>query len=224
MGRTINRPGRQRWGLSGMIGHVAATKADLRAGIRAARARRNAAGRSEPSTAHRLLGAARAGGLLYLAGSGGEPVVAAYLASAGEPDVAEITRAVHDAGGQVLLPIPRPGRVLDWAVDDGRHVRDPRLPVAIPAGQVVGSGAAGLLARRVRLVLVPALAIDRSGTRLGQGGGYYDGVLVDLDPGIRAVAVVSDEELLPAGTLPREAHDQPVGWVLTPTGVVELGR
>ncbi len=203
-----------------MIVVVAATKADLRARIRARRAALPAG--DSPAKARRLLTAARAGALLEHDGRGRPAPVAGYIASPGEPDVAAIALFVQQSGGQVLLPIPRRDRVLDWALDDGRYERDPRLPVSTPVGPVVGSAASGLVRHGVRLVLVPALAVDRAGTRLGQGGGYYDRLLARLDPGIRAVAVVDDEELLAAGAVPRQDHDQPVGWALTPSGLVEL--
>jgi 5-formyltetrahydrofolate cyclo-ligase len=69
------------------------------------------------------------------------------------------------------------------------------------------------------LVLVPALAVDHSGVRLGKGGGYYDRAL-SLSTG-PVVAVVRDEEFVPS--LPAEPHDVRVDAVLTPgRGVVRL--
>jgi len=69
------------------------------------------------------------------------------------------------------------------------------------------------------LVLVPALAVDRSGTRLGRGGGWYDRALGHLAPGSVVLAVVYPQEVWPAGALPRENHDQSVDGVLTWFGV-----
>ncbi len=107
---------------------------------------------------------------------------------------------------------------------------------------VIGSGAECLLAHQVRTVLVPALAVDRAGARLGQGGGYYDRMLAELarlvaqdrhrsggvvgpsrGAGPRLVAVVGDEELLPAGSVPVQRHDQPMTAAITPTRFVLLG-
>ena len=229
-----------------MIAFVAVTKSDLRARIRAARS-----AAFDPDARDRerdgLLAAARTAGLLdpdRTPGAQGALAIAAYIASPGEPDVAGIRSAIRDAGGTVLLPIPRPDRTLDWAHDDGRYRPEGRYPIEVPAGAVIGSGVGALLAHGVRTLLVPALAVDRSGTRLGQGGGYYDRLLAELatwaapqphDGGLtapagraadalRPVAVVRDEELLPVGTLVREPHDQPMAAVLTPTGYVVLGR
>lgn len=170
-----------------------------------------------------LLATALAAGLLDPHGRAGVvgPVrVAAYIASPGEPDVGGIRRAVRAAGGAVLLPIPLRGRVLAWAPDDGRYADDPRLPVAIPRSDPVGTGAAALGAARIDLLLVPALAVDRAGLRLGQGGGYYDELLAQVGPGTTVLAVVHDEEVLQVGDIPAHPHDQSVPGVLTPTRVL----
>lgn len=225
-----------------MIASVADSKTDLRARIRAARSQAVRAGAvtQEPTG---LLAAARAAGLLNADGTPhalGPVAIAAYIAAPGEPDVAAIRAAVREAGGVVLLPIPRADRSLDWAADDGRYQPEGRYPIEVPAGEVVGAGVAGLLAHGVRTILVPALAVDAAGARLGQGGGYYDRLLGDLrtPPGaasdrgpdarraaaiMRIVAVVRDAELLPGGAVPREAHDQVMAAALTPTRYVPLG-
>ena len=58
---------------------------------------------------------------------------------------------------------------------------------------------------RAELILVPALAVDRRGVRLGRGAGYYDRTLLAADPAARLVVVVRDEEVVER--LPEEAHD-----------------
>jgi 5-formyltetrahydrofolate cyclo-ligase len=63
------------------------------------------------------------------------------------------------------------------------------------------------------------LAVDRSGTRLGQGGGWYDRALNYADPQALILAVCFPQAVLAAGALPREAHDHPVDGVLTVEGV-----
>jgi 5-formyltetrahydrofolate cyclo-ligase len=226
-----------------MIACVADSKSDLRARVRAARSQVDPAARAREAAG--LLATARAAGLLDPRGTPGAlgvVSIAAYIAAPGEPDPAALRSAVLDAGGVVLLPIPRADRSLDWAHDDGHYRPHGRYPIEVPAGQVVGSGAAGLLAHGVRTVLVPALAVDATGTRLGQGGGYYDRLLAELAAavgtpdgssgmsardgsagGVRIVAVVRDEEVLPAGDVPREEHDHPMTAAVTPTRYVRLG-
>jgi 5-formyltetrahydrofolate cyclo-ligase len=199
---------------------MATTKAELRREIRSARVRR-APDHGEPED---LLAVVRAAGLLHPDGHSevGAVTIAAYVAAPGEPDTAAIRAAVRAAGGRVLLPIPEPGRTLAWALDDGHYRPAPRLPVPMPTGPAVGTGAGGLVEAGVTLVLAPALAVDRSGGRLGQGGGFYDGVLGVLPPGIEVLVVVHDGEVLPAGSIPRQAHDSAVTRALTAAGIVDL--
>jgi 5-formyltetrahydrofolate cyclo-ligase len=69
----------------------------------------------------------------------------------------------------------------------------------------------------VDLLLVPALAVGRDGTRMGRGGGSYDRVLARLpEPGPLVVALLHDGEDVPA--VPAEPHDRRVHAVITPTG------
>lgn len=201
-------------------------KRALRASLRRARA-----GRANPDPgAPALLAAASAAGLLDPAGRPdvvGAVALAAYLAAPGEPDPALIAAAVSAAGGLVALPIPHRDRTLGWAVDDGRHVPVPWLAVRMPGGPQVGVGAAGLGLLGVGLILVPALAVDRAGGRLGQGGGYYDRLIAELAsrPGRRPalIAVVHPDEVLPAGAIPRQGHDATVDAALTVGGLIRLG-
>ncbi len=68
------------------------------------------------------------------------------------------------------------------------------------------------------LVLVPALAVDRSGVRLGRGSGFYDRSLGARQPHTRLIAVVRDDEVF--DELPAEPHDVPMTDALTPRGGV----
>lgn len=71
------------------------------------------------------------------------------------------------------------------------------------------------------LVLVPALAVDRRGVRLGRGRGFYDRSLGARHPQARLVAVVRDAEFV--DELPAEPHDVPMTHALTPNrGLITL--
>ncbi len=74
---------------------------------------------------------------------------------------------------------------------------------------------------RLELILVPGLAFDRSGTRLGYGKGFYDRLLADVPPGVPVVGVVP--ESLIAETLPRAPHDVQVSHLLSERGIYEVG-
>ncbi|ONI86247.1 5-formyltetrahydrofolate cyclo-ligase [Saccharothrix sp. ALI-22-I] len=144
--------------------------------------------------------------------SAGE-TVCAYVASVSEPGSVEMLEALRSHGLRVLLPVVV-GEALDWAVYEG-ELRPGAFGLGEPVGPLLGAEAVGSAA----LVLVPALAVDHSGVRLGKGGGYYDRAL-PLSTG-PLVALVRDEEFVPS--LPAEPHDVRMDAVLTPgLGLVRL--
>ncbi len=71
-------------------------------------------------------------------------------------------------------------------------------------------------------LLVPLLAYDRDGYRLGYGGGYYDRSLRALRAKRRIVAVgmAYTEQLVP--DLPRAPHDEPLDWIVTERGAMPI--
>lgn len=76
--------------------------------------------------------------------------------------------------------------------------------------------------KAIDLVLVPGLAFDRSGTRLGHGAGYYDAWLPLLRHGTPRVGVAHPD--LVADELPCEPHDVRMTHLLLPDGVIAMAR
>ena len=68
------------------------------------------------------------------------------------------------------------------------------------------------------LVVVPGIAFDRSGQRLGRGKGYFDRFLVKVPPEVPRVALAFGFQVLQR--LPTEPHDQPVSAIVTERGVI----
>ena len=127
--------------------------------------------------------------------------------------------ALVAAGCTVLLPVVTGPEPLDWAVYQGPSALTvARFGLLEPLGPRLGVSAVSA----VSTVLVPALAVDRLGVRLGRGGGHYDRTLPLAGRGAELIAVVRDSELVDA--LPREPHDIPMTAALTPTaGLTPLG-
>ncbi|MEU4779870.1 5-formyltetrahydrofolate cyclo-ligase [Micromonospora sp. NPDC023633] len=129
----------------------------------------------------------------------------------GGPDLPAVLHAALPPGGELLLPVLRDDLDLDWAawsgpeglVAAGRGMREPAGP---RLGQAAVAGA--------QLVVLPALAVDRRGLRLGRGGGSYDRALARVPASTPTVVPLHDGELVEA--LPAEPHDQPVRAVVTP--------
>lgn len=203
---------------------LAAAKAALRLRVRARRAATRPTDRAAAATGLRRTG-------LSAVPLTAARWVAAYVALEDEPDPALLLDGLAAAGAEILLPVlpavpDSPPGVLGWAVRAGDLVPGPALPSGRRIPQPAGPFAADLAAAHppgVDVVLMPALAADTSGARLGQGGGWYDRSLAgsaagDAKPRL-LVAVVLDDELFDARTdpLPVESHDMGVDAVLTPT-------
>jgi 5-formyltetrahydrofolate cyclo-ligase len=122
------------------------------------------------------------------------------------------------AGCRVLLPVVVGAAPLDWADYSGREaLRAARFGLLEPTGPRLGPEVLG----RVDVILVPALAVDHQGVRLGQGGGHYDRSLPLAAAETRLIGVVRDTEWV--SELPSEDHDVRLTAVLTPSrGVVRL--
>jgi 5-formyltetrahydrofolate cyclo-ligase len=147
------------------------------------------------------------------------PGICSYLPVGAEPDPRPLNRALAGAGYTVLVPVCEPEFRLSWAVwTDGQSlVRSSLAPVDEPAGPRFGSS----VVAGVRGILLPALAADADGNRLGQGAGYYDRFLASLAGSGHApatAAVVYDGEFLAAGLIETGRWDVPVSGVLTPGG------
>ncbi len=140
--------------------------------------------------------------------------VAAYVSVGTEPDTRGLIFALWKRGSYVLLPRLLPDGDLDWATYEGPDSLAPagRHGLLEPTSEARGAAAVA----SADVVIVPALAVDRTGVRLGRGGGSYDRALARIGPGILTVAAVYDAEFV--GALPCQPHDQPVRAAVTPTG------
>ena len=185
-------------------------KAVLRRQIRAARGRRDAGELATAATALADLVEA-------LPQVRSAATVATYLSTGAEPPTTELLRRWRSRGVAVLLPVVLPDLDLDWALDDGRRRPGTVRGVEEPASPPLGPGAIA----RADVVVVPALAVDRAGRRLGQGGGSFDRALTRARPGVLVVALVHDDEVLD-GPLPVEPHDRAVDVVVTPTRRIDV--
>lgn len=89
-----------------------------------------------------------------------------------------------------------------------------------PPAQPVGEARGAESLKEADLIVIPALAASADGTRLGQGGGWYDRALMHRSPGVPVVAAIFDDEVVEAGLIPAEPHDVPVDAIVTPTQTI----
>lgn len=144
-------------------------------------------------------------------------VVAAYAGVGTEPPTRPLLESIAGVT-RVVLPVVS-GQDLSWG-DLSSWTQLSLSPTGL-MGPALCTDSAAEAAATADLVLLPALAVDRAGHRLGRGGGYYDRWLPDPAPG-RLIAVVYDGEVL--DEVPHEPHDRRVDAALTPSGLVRLGQ
>lgn len=148
-------------------------------------------------------------------------VVCGYLPLRDEPDLQPLLGGLLDRGVRIAVPEVVSGhapelRVLE--VDRSSAFRETRpssLGTRVPVGVRVVDPS------EVTVVLVPGVAFDASGGRLGRGGGYFDSFLQTLGKGAIAIGIAYDTQMVPI--VPRAAHDLAVDWLCTERGIVRAG-
>lgn len=197
-------------------------KADLRAAMRG---RRKQAADANPYAAERVVDHVDAmlEGLFGPAGDFAREralTVALYGAQGSEMDAAPLARALMVHGLELALPVvierDAPLVFRCWRPGDPLELDQAGCPAPLDlAGEVAPD-----------MIIVPLLAFDASGGRLGQGGGYYDRTLEALRAGnrnpIAAVGLAYGAQEL--DNLPMDAHDQRLDGILTEAGYRAVKR
>jgi len=136
--------------------------------------------------------------------------VSCFVGVGDEPDTRPLLSALSDRGIEVLLPITLEDFTLEWAVYTGEDaLAQAGYGLREPTGERLGPAALST----VDVVVVPALAVDGAGRRLGQGAGCYDRALAHVAAETPVLAVVYPSERL-TEALPEEPHDRRVDGVL----------
>ncbi|MEV8389758.1 MULTISPECIES: 5-formyltetrahydrofolate cyclo-ligase [unclassified Streptomyces] len=143
--------------------------------------------------------------------------VAAYVSVGREPGTRALLDALRARGVRVLLPVLLADNDLDWAeYEGGDRLAPAGRGLLEPDGTRLGVDAV----LDAEVVLLPGLAVDGRGMRLGRGGGSYDRVLGRLArAGAEPALTVLLYENEVVARVPEEPHDHPVRAVVTPGGV-----
>lgn len=145
----------------------------------------------------------------------------------GEVDLRALTEPLSRRSARVFLPrvVPDERRLSVHELPDPSHLGAD--PGDVPASEVMVKGAYGVMEpdpdrcrtadlEELDAVLVPGVAFDRLGNRIGYGEGYYDRLLDRLPPSTSTVGVCFEGQLH-SGDLPVEEHDRSVGWIACET-------
>ena len=187
--------------LVGRVGQPNTAKRALRSRVLAERA-------ALPEDVREALAASVAARVLALPEVASARVVAAYAGTGTELPTLPLLDALRSRGVRVLLPVLLDGGALAWGTYDG----------ALVAGHhgLLEPGARDASLASADVILVPGVAYDPSGRRLGRGGGSYDRALASVS--VPAVGLARDEEVI--DEVPVEPHDRPVDVVVTPSRVL----
>ncbi len=149
--------------------------------------------------------------------------VSVYASRSSEPGTLPLIAALADRGVRVLIPRLGDGLQRGWAEYLGADDLTSRAPGRPPEPSSPFLPPSALADADV--VITPALAVDPSGTRLGEGGGWYDRCLPDARSDALILAFCFPDEVHDSEhPVPHEAHDAPVHGVVTPDGVTFFDR
>lgn len=145
-------------------------------------------------------------------------VICGFLPLKSEPDLGPLLEALHVSGRRVALPevtADDPMPIVEFDRVFGiRETRSGGLGTRVPRhGRAVEPAA-------VAAILVPGLAFDRKGRRLGRGGGHFDRLLDALPASTPRIGVAYEAQIAPE--VPTEAHDRRVDWLCTERGLERL--
>ena len=152
-------------------------------------------------------------GLAFLDAKPGA-IVSGFSAIRDEIDPAHLLARLHGEGHRLCLPVMegkgKPLLFRAWAPGDEMGKVQWGIAEPLPDKPALDPD----------IVLVPLLAFDKVGYRLGYGGGFYDRTLERLRAIKPVVAVgISYDELM-VDAVPHRSYDQPLDWVLTPSGPI----
>jgi 5-formyltetrahydrofolate cyclo-ligase len=193
------------------------TSAELKRAKRAVRLRVLAA-RDAMSSAERERASARiVDHVLSLPEIGRASTVMVFWSFGSEPDTAPLVEALDARGVRVALPRIVDGDVVPRAYAPGDAVTE------APFGAWEPSAGEELHPSAIDVVVTPGVAFDRSGRRVGYGGGFYDRFFRRTGPDTIRIGIGFDLQLVDED-LPSGHFDLGLDGIVTESGVVRLRR
>ena len=150
--------------------------------------------------------------------------IASYLSYGDEPVTTHLNESILRSGKTLLLPLVKEGEMIWVRSLEGSAVQESRTKKkrskSSGAPQPVGEEFVGA----IDIVICPALRVDRTGVRLGQGGGHYDRALIKPNASSAwKIALLHDEEVS-TEPLPTLDHDVRMDAVALPEILVRFKR
>ena len=146
--------------------------------------------------------------------------IAVYISTTHEIRTRYIIQKLWNAGRNVCVPAwnkEQASYKLGALLPDMKfitgpfNVREPAVHIPVPIWDVDA-------------FIIPGLAFDMYGARLGFGAGFYDKILAVARKSARIIAVCYDWQVIEGESLPQEPHDIKVGWIVTDKRVIKCGK
>ncbi|MDA7947224.1 MAG: 5-formyltetrahydrofolate cyclo-ligase [Hyphomicrobiaceae bacterium] len=145
-------------------------------------------------------------------------IIAGYSAIRDELDPARLLASLAGAGHPIALPVTvargEPLQFRRWTPGAELRPGDFSVPVPGPDAKILVPD----------ILLVPMLAFDRQGYRLGYGAGYYDRTLAALRDQREITAIGLAFDIQQVELVPHDRYDERLDWVLTPSGLLKIER
>lgn len=151
-----------------------------------------------------------ANGIMELVKSLGVKRIGCYLSMESEPSTEQFLKLAQKADLEILVPKIVSANSIGFAPLAGK-LKKTALGFFEPSQPVIPNS-------QIELLIIPALAVDELGNRLGRGGGYFDRFLEDATALV--AAVVYEVEILPE--IPSESHDRPVNFAITEKRIISF--
>lgn len=139
-----------------------------------------------------------------------DEVVGVFLPLPTEPDISPLIEWLWSEGKKVLAPKVVNDSLVFFPIKSWQDVTDLQLGVRVPSGD---QNISPVSPAQFRTLLVPAVAFDSGGYRLGRGGGYYDRLIAQLPSSVRTIGVCFSVQKITH--IPKAAHDQAVQLVVS---------
>lgn len=130
-----------------------------------------------------------------------------------EVDTFPLYESLNEKGYTLYTSLVSGEKLLTLDISGGVKIVEDDLGIPLPTEQKVVSP------KEIQLVIVPLLAVDRQGHRLGYGKGYYDRFFEELDDRVYKLGL---SFFAPVDSIAAEAHDVALDACVFPEGVVEF--
>lgn len=146
--------------------------------------------------------------------------IAFYISVRSEAQTRPALQAALAAGKKVVTPYCEDGRLRLVRIENEAELEIGAYQIPEPAAAIRGLPERAVSAAELDMIVVPGIAFDRDGNRLGHGAGYYDKLLAEVGPATKLVALAFECQLV--DRVPTQSHDVRMHRIVTEAEVIDV--